>query len=311
MDIQNLQIFLAVAKLGSFTKAAEQNFISPTAVMKQINKLENELDCTLLERSSAGIRLNPEGDVFLTYAQKLIELAHEAYLACHAATNQGFTLRLGTSLLHPSRPFLSIWNRIKSNLPQYRLTIVQLPNDLLTQNQEYETLGKTCDILIGTFDQATTRTLVDAVPLGSYHFSMAVRSDNPLAEKERLSLKDLEGHPLLMVPRGISYKNDLLRDRMEKELSHCHILETPGRYSLDTFNEAIDKDAALINLTPWEDIHPGLISIPLETDITVDYGILAAKNAPSQVKEFLSSLRYQMLTQMGEYGPVTPVEKRP
>ena len=78
MDIQNLQTFLAVAKLGSFTKAAEQNFISPTAVMKQINKLESELDCTLLERSSAGIRLKPEGEVFLTYAQQLIELSHEA-----------------------------------------------------------------------------------------------------------------------------------------------------------------------------------------------------------------------------------------
>ncbi|WP_218055537.1 LysR family transcriptional regulator [Megasphaera sp. DISK 18] len=311
MDIQNLQTFLAVAKLGSFTKAAEQNFISPTAVMKQINKLESELDCTLLERSSAGIRLKPEGEVFLTYAQQLIELSHEAYLACHKATNQAFTLRLGTSLLHPSRPFLSIWNRIKDKLPQYSLTIVQLPSDLVTQNREYEALGKTCDILIGTFDQATTHTLVDAVPLGSYRFSIAVRSDNPLAEKDLLAIKDLEHQHLLMVPKGISHKNDLLRAQMEKELAHCQILETPGRYSLDTFNVAIDKNAALINLTPWEDIHPGLISIPLATDITVDYGILAAKDAPSRVKEFLSTIRYQLLTQMGEYGPVTPVEENP
>ena len=311
MDIQNLQTFLAVAKLGSFTKAAEQNFISATAVMKQINKLESELGCTLLERSSAGIRLKPEGEVFLTYAQQLIELAHQAYLACHATTNHVFTLRLGTSLLHPSRPFLSIWNRIKGHLPQYSLTIVPLPSDLVTQNREYEALGKSCNILIGTFDQATTHTLVDAIPLGSYRFSIAVRSDNPLAEKESLAIKDLESQHLLMVPRGISHKNDLLRDRMEKELSHCQILETPGRYSLDTFNAAIDKNAALINLTPWEDIHPGLVSIPLQTDITVDYGILAAKNAPSQVKEFLSTIRYQILTQMGEYGPVTPVDKSP
>ena len=311
MDILNLQTFLAVAKLGSFTKAAEQNFISATAVMKQINKLESELGCTLLERSAAGIRLKPEGEVFLTYAQQLIELAHQAYLACHATTNHVFTLRLGTSLLHPSRPFLSIWNRIKGHLPQYSLTIVPLPSDLVTQNREYEALGKSCDILIGTFDQATTHTLVDAIPLGSYRFSIAVRSDNPLAEKESLAIKDLESQHLLMVPRGISHKNDLLRDRMEKELSHCQILETPGRYSLDTFNAAIDKNAALINLTPWEDIHPGLVSIPLQTDITVDYGILAAKNAPSQVKEFLSTIRYQILTQMGEYGPVTPVDKSP
>ena len=264
-----------------------------------------------MERSSAGIRLKPEGEVFLTYAQQLIELAHQAYLACHATTNHVFTLRLGTSLLHPSRPFLSIWNRIKGHLPQYSLTIVPLPSDLVTQNREYEALGKSCDILIGTFDQATTHTLVDAIPLGSYRFSIAVRSDNPLAEKESLAIKDLESQHLLMVPRGISHKNDLLRDRMEKELSHCQILETPGRYSLDTFNAAIDKNAALINLTPWEDIHPGLVSIPLQTDITVDYGILAAKNAPSQVKEFLSTIRYQILTQMGEYGPVTPVDKSP
>lgn len=189
MDIQNLQTFLAVAKLGSFTKAAEQNFISATAVMKQINKLESELGCTLLERSSAGIRLKPEGEVFLTYAQQLIELAHQAYLACHATTNHVFTLRLGTSLLHPSRPFLSIWNRIKGHLPQYSLTIVPLPSDLVTQNREYEALGKSCDILIGTFDQATTHTLVDAIPLGSYRFSIAVRSDNPLAEKKALPSK--------------------------------------------------------------------------------------------------------------------------
>lgn len=199
----------------------------------------------------------------------------------------------------------------QGHLPQYSLTIVPLPSDLVTQNREYEALGKSCDILIGTFDQATTHTLVDAIPLGSYRFSIAVRSDNPLAEKESLAIKDLESQHLLMVPRGISHKNDLLRDRMEKELSHCQILETPGRYSLDTFNAAIDKNAALINLTPWEDIHPGLVSIPLQTDITVDYGILAAKNAPSQVKEFLSTIRYQILTQMGEYGPVTPVDKSP
>lgn len=153
--------------------------------------------------------------------------------------------------------------------------------------------------------------MVDAVPLGSYRFSIAVRSDNPLAEKDLLAIKDLEDQHLLMVPRGISHKNDLLRAQMEQELTHCKIIETPGRYSLDTFNAAIDKNAALINLTPWEDIHPGLVSIPLATDITVDYGILAAKDAPSQVKEFLSTIRYHLLTQMGDYGPVTPVEESP
>ncbi len=52
-----LDTFIAVADCGSFTKAAEVLFISPTAVMKQMNSYENHLDLKLIERTSSGIRL--------------------------------------------------------------------------------------------------------------------------------------------------------------------------------------------------------------------------------------------------------------
>ncbi|WP_304250372.1 helix-turn-helix domain-containing protein, partial [Limosilactobacillus gastricus] len=52
MDTNNLRTFISVVKSGSFTKTAEQNFMSSTAVMKQINRLEKELDLKLFERSS-------------------------------------------------------------------------------------------------------------------------------------------------------------------------------------------------------------------------------------------------------------------
>ena len=47
----NLKAFVRVAECGSFTKAAESLYLSPTAVMKQINALEKHLDLILLERS--------------------------------------------------------------------------------------------------------------------------------------------------------------------------------------------------------------------------------------------------------------------
>lgn len=53
-----LDTFIAVVDCGSFTKAAEHLYISPTAVMRQMNTLEQELDLTLLERTPSGIR-NP------------------------------------------------------------------------------------------------------------------------------------------------------------------------------------------------------------------------------------------------------------
>lgn len=49
-----LTAFVRVADLGSFNKAAESLFISPTAVMKQVNALEKHLDLTLLVRGRRG-----------------------------------------------------------------------------------------------------------------------------------------------------------------------------------------------------------------------------------------------------------------
>ena len=51
-----LDTFIAVADCGSFTKAADLLYVSPTAVMKQMNALEKELDLLLLERTSSGVR---------------------------------------------------------------------------------------------------------------------------------------------------------------------------------------------------------------------------------------------------------------
>ena len=52
-----LETFLRVADAGSFNKAAEESFITPTAVIKQINLLEASLDVQLFERTHRGIVL--------------------------------------------------------------------------------------------------------------------------------------------------------------------------------------------------------------------------------------------------------------
>ena len=59
-----LETFVKVAADGSFTKAAEGLYITPTAVMKQINALEVELAVTLFERTNHGLRLTTAGESF-------------------------------------------------------------------------------------------------------------------------------------------------------------------------------------------------------------------------------------------------------
>ena len=57
-----LNTFIAVADYGSFTKAAEALYVSPTAVMKQMNSLEQHLDLKLVERTPGGIHLTEAGE---------------------------------------------------------------------------------------------------------------------------------------------------------------------------------------------------------------------------------------------------------
>lgn len=296
METNSLRTFISVVRAGSFTKTAEQNFISSTAVMKQINRLEKEIDAKLFDRSSSGVSLTPSGHIFLKYAETVIKLTDQVYVDCHQLTGTVQSIRLGTSLLHPSAPFMPTWNRIKGKLPNYQLQAVQLPSDLAASNREYSMLGHDCDIMIGTFDQATTRKLVNAIPLGAYRFGIAVRSDNPLATKKEVSIADLQGQTLLMVPTGISEKNDQLRQEILKIDPNISIKDTAGRYDINVFNQAVAENDALINLTPWKNIHPSLVTIPLRTKIKVEYGILAAKNAENRVRHFMQLVSHLIVS---------------
>lgn len=94
-----------------------------------------------------------------------------------------------------------------------------------------------------------------------------------------------------MVPTGISEKNDQLRQEILEEDPNISIEYTTGRYDINVFNKAVDDNAALVNLTPWKNIHPNLVTVPLETDSEVEYGILAAKRANGKVKAFMQMVQ--------------------
>lgn len=145
--------------------------------------------------------------------------------------------------------------------------------------------------MIGTFDQATTRSLVQAILLGTYRFDIAVRSDNLLATKKKITYQYLEGQTVLMVPDGVSEKNDALKKELLKKVPNLKIKYTHGRYDINVFNRAVSENWALINVTPWENIHPNLVSVPLKTKIRVEYGVLAAKKAGSDINNFMVILR--------------------
>lgn len=73
MHNPQIETFIAVAESGSFSKAAEKFFISPTAIMKQINSLEDRLGIKLFVRSNHGLTLTEVGESFLVDAKYIMD----------------------------------------------------------------------------------------------------------------------------------------------------------------------------------------------------------------------------------------------
>lgn len=67
-----------VADCGSFSKAAEKAFVSPNAIMKQINLLETDLGVILFERSNHGIKLTEAETIIYHDAKRMISLSEQA-----------------------------------------------------------------------------------------------------------------------------------------------------------------------------------------------------------------------------------------
>ena len=93
-----LDTFIKVADAGSFNKAAEDSFITPTAVIKQINLLERSLDVKLFERTHRGLKLTKAGQSLYQDAKYIIQYCRESIVrAKNAMQNEDTVIRIGSS----------------------------------------------------------------------------------------------------------------------------------------------------------------------------------------------------------------------
>lgn len=287
-----LDTFIAVADCGSFTKAAERLYISPTAVMKQMNGLENHLDLKLIERTSTGVSLTAAGEVIYRDAKFMIDYSKKSIASANAAIHTyDTTFCVGTSLLNPAKPFMDLWYKVNKSFPDYKLHLVSFEDNHEGILSEIEKLGEKFDFLIGVCDSKAWLSLCRFLPLGRYKKMVAVSREHRLADKNRIDIEDLYGETLMMVCRGDSGVNDFLRNDLEKNHPQIHIEDTPQFYDLSVFNRCAETNNVLLTIECWQDIHPGLVSIPVNWDYSIPYGLLYSLNAPDDVLEFVNAVK--------------------
>ena len=100
MDLHKLRIFVAIARTGSFTRAAEQLYTTQPTISQQLAQLEAELGVSLIERRPRRQRLTPAGEALLPRAEQLLSLAESATEATRKAAGLAErTVRLGVGFV--------------------------------------------------------------------------------------------------------------------------------------------------------------------------------------------------------------------
>lgn len=283
-----LEMFIKVAEVGSFNKAAKESFITPTAVIKQINSLEETLGVRLFDRSHTGLKLTSAGRSMYQDAKYIIQYCHDSMTrAKNAMLEDGDVIRVGSSCMTPAQLLMELWSKIQERNPYIKFQIVPFENTPENAREILANLGKNIDVIGGIFDETLLQVRgCSGLELFRAPFCVAVSIHHPLAIKDSLKISDLYGQNLMLMHVGWSYYVDQLREDLNKHHPQIHLVDFDF-YSMDIFNRCENSNDILLSIPGWANVHPLLKVIPVEWDYSIPYGILHAIHPSEKVQNFL------------------------
>lgn len=287
-----LETFLRVADAGSFNKAAEEAFITPTAVIKQINLLEDDLGVKLFERTHRGLMLTKAGRSMYQDAKYIIQYCRDSVTRAKNAMQEGnHVIRIGSSPLTPAQFLLELWPKVQALHPDIKFQIVPFENTPENAREILANLGKNIDIVGGIFDDTMLSVRGCAgLELLRGPFQCAVSIHHRLAAKDKLQVSDLYGENLLLMRRGWSHYVDRLRDDLWQRHPQIHIVDFDF-YGMDVFNRCENTNDVLLAIPGWANVHPLLKVIPVEWEHMIPYGILHSHTPSPTVRLFLDTAK--------------------
>lgn len=287
-----LETFLRVADAGSFNKAAELSYITPTAVIKQINLLETDLEVKLFERTHRGLKLTKAGASLYNDAKYIIQYCKDSVIrAKNAMQESGNIIRIGTSPMTPAGVLVELWPRIHELCPEIKFQLVPFENTQENAREILKNLGQNIDVVAGIFDD----TMLNVRNCAGFEISRqpiccAVSIHHRLADKNRLAVQDLYGEKLMLMHRNWSHYVDELRDDIWQNHSQIQIVDFDF-YSVDVFNRCENSNDVLMAVQAWDSVHPLLKVIPVEWNHSIPYGLLYSPSPSETVKRFLSAIQ--------------------
>ena len=286
-----LDTFLCVAESGSFNKAAEKLYISPPAVIKQINLLEESLNLQLFVRTHRGLHLTKAGQSLYQDVKYIIQYCKDSVTrARNAMQESSSVIRIGTSPMTPAQVLVDLWPKVQEHCPNIKFQLVPFENTPENAREILANLGQNIDVVAGIFDETMLNLRqCDGMELSREPICCAVSIHHKLAQKERLAVQDLYGENLMLMRRDWSHYVDMLRDDIWKNHPQIHIVDFDF-YDVSAFNRCENRGCVLMAVENWRYVHPLLKILPVDWGYTIPFGLLHSPHPSATVKQFLRAV---------------------
>lgn len=234
--------------------------------MNQINKLESLIGVKLIERTNQGTQLTAAGRSIYKDAKKIIKQSEQAIArARQIANDEQQAIRVGTSILRPCKTLVDLWSGIDDGTLPVAIHIVPFDDSPVSMETMLDSLVREIDCFVGPCDS--------------------------------LTWSDLEGETFMLVKRGDSPVLNKMRDEIETKHLQITLLDTPHFYDTGVFNEYEQMRCVMETLDIWKDVHPSIVTIPMEWDYEMPYGIVYAKNPSGAMQTFIHTLQKHLHTE--------------
>jgi DNA-binding transcriptional LysR family regulator len=219
LDFTSLKYFFETAQCGSIRRASNRLYVTPSAVSRQIAKLEHDLGCYLFERRASGMRLTAAGALLAEQLQTTLRDLDR--VRSFIGDLQG--LRRGEVVLHCIEGVVDSWlpariAEFSANYPKIIFRIVVSSTDRITE----AIVSGNADIGI-TF-KAKGRSGVKFV--STYHAPLMalMAPTHPLAQRRKLTLSELLEYPITLPDESFGVRRMLDQILSEEKMTVKHLI---------------------------------------------------------------------------------------
>jgi DNA-binding transcriptional LysR family regulator len=197
MPDRRLQVFYAVAKQGSFTRAADALFMTQPAVTFQIKQLEEHLNTRLFERGHGKISLTPAGDLALEYAERILALGTELDTRVREMTDRlSGPLLIGASMTIAEFLLPRILGEFKAAYPNVQAKLSVANSETIESRVAAHALD------VGLIEAPSDNPALVVEPCCEDELQVVVAADHPLARQISIAPTVLVGLPYISREAG-------------------------------------------------------------------------------------------------------------